>query len=273
MVGKRFKKIISHIIAWIVSLILLVPLYIIVVNSLKTRGEALNMSMAFPSVIQWENYTQVIEQGKVFITFFNSCLYAFFSIIVGTLLTAMASFVLSRRSGKGIKILYFFIVLGLTMPVNYVSLMKVMQTLHLLDTRLGICLIYTAMQVSFSVFLTCGFVQNIPRTLDEAAVLDGCSAPRLFFSVIFPLLTPVLVTVAVLNFMAAWNDFITATYMLKSSDCWPMTLAIYSFFGMYEKQWNLVSADIVLTSIPVVLVYLLGQKYIVSGMTAGAVKQ
>ena len=108
--------------------------------------------------------------------------------------------------------------------------------------------------------------------LDEAAIIDGCGPIRLFYSVILPLLAPVIVTAAVLNFVGIWNDFLLPLYYLNNSGYWPMTLAVYNFFGQFQQDWNLVSADIVLTVLPVLLIYLLGQRFIVSGLTAGAVK-
>jgi len=122
------------------------------------------------------------------------------------------------------------------------------------------------------VFLIYGFIGSIPRELDEAAIIDGCGPIRLFFSVILPLLTPVIVTVAVLNMLGTWNEFILPLYYLNSSANWPMTLAVYNFFGQYQSDWSLVSADILLTILPVVLIYLLGQRFILSGLTSGAVK-
>ena len=202
----------------------------------------------------------------------NSLIYSVGSVALCAILAAMASFVLSRRRSKASKNLYLFFVLGITMPINFVSLMKIMQVLHLYNTRGGIILLYAALQLPFTIFLTYGFINKIPREIDEAAVIDGCSPIRLFFSVIMPLLKPVLVTVMVLTFLNTWNEFILPLYFTGSTDKWPMTLAVYNFFGIYFKDWNLICADIVLTSMPVILVYFLGQKYIVSGMTSGAVK-
>jgi raffinose/stachyose/melibiose transport system permease protein len=116
------------------------------------------------------------------------------------------------------------------------------------------------------------FIESIPRELDEAAIIDGCSPLRLFTSVIYPLLTPVLVTAAVLNLIDFWNEFLLPLYYLNRTTHWPMTLAIYNFFGQYQSDWSLVSADIVLTILPVIIIYLVAQRFIFSGMTAGAVK-
>ena len=230
------------------------------------------MSLRLPDSIQLENFKVVIERGKLGITFLNSLTYSVFSVLLCTLTSAMAAFVLSRNRSKANKIIYFIIVLGMAMPINFIALMKVMQSLDIINKRIGIILLYAAIQTPFNVFLIYSFVGKIPREIDEAAIIDGCSPIQLFFSIIIPLIKPVLVTVMVLTFLNTWNEYILPLYFLGSSDKWPMTLAVYNFFGMYYRDWNLVCADIVLTSLPVVLVYLLGQKYIVSGMTAGAVK-
>jgi raffinose/stachyose/melibiose transport system permease protein len=158
------------------------------------------------------------------------------------------------------------------MPTNFVTLTRVMQLTNLINTRLGIILLYSAMQIPFSVFLIYAFVQTIPRELDEAAIIDGASPMRLFFYVIFPLLTPVLVTAAVLNILGIWNEFLLPLYYLNRSTNWPMTLAVYNFFGQFQSDWSLVSADVLLTILPVIVIYLLAQRFILSGMTGGAVK-
>lgn len=271
-VKKRLQAIGVNAIAWILSIILITPLVLIVINSLKSSQAAAEMSLRLPDAIQWENFTTVIERGKLGVTFLNSLTYSAFSVILCTLTSAMAAFVLSRNRNKWNKIIYFIIVLGMAMPINFIALMKVMQFFDIINKRVGIILLYAAIQTPFNVFLIYSFVGKIPREIDEAAIIDGCSPLQLFFSIIIPLIKPVLVTVMVLTFLNTWNEYILPLYFLGSSDKWPMTLAVYNFFGMYFRDWNLVCADIVLTSLPVVIVYLLGQKYIVSGMTAGAVK-
>ena len=272
MRSKRFGTIGVNIFAWILSLILITPLILILINSFKTSQAAAEMNLAFPEVFQFSNYLTVIEKGKLDVSFINSMIYSVFSVALCTLTASMSAYVLSRNRGKANRIIYFIIVLGITMPINFIALMKVMQVLQIVNTKIGSILLYTAIQTPFNVFLIYSFVGKIPRDIDEAATIDGCSPLRLYFSIIFPLLKPVLVTVMVLTFLNTWNEYVLPLYYLGSSANWPMTLAVYNFFGMYFKDWNLVCADIVLTSLPVIIVYLLGQKYIVSGMTAGAVK-
>ena len=266
------KSVGVNVLAWLLSLLLLAPLLLILFNSFKTSTAASEMNLALPASLEWSNYSVVIEKGKLGITFLNSLCYSVSSVLLCTLLSAMASYVLSRNRKKLHRFLYMFLVLGIAMPINFVTLMTVMQSVNLMNSRIGIILLYTATQVPFNVFLVHSFISKIPEDIDEAAIIDGASAPGMFVKIILPLLKPVLVTVMVLTFLNTWNEFVMPLYFLDSSDKWPMTLAVYNFFGMYFKDWNLVCADIVLTSAPVILVYLIGQKYIVSGMTAGAVK-
>lgn len=270
--ARLLKSVGVNILAWLLSLLLLTPLLLILLNSFKTSAAASEMNLALPASLEWSNYSVVIEKGKLGITFLNSLCYSVSSVLLCTLLSAMASYVLSRNRKKLHRFLYMFIVLGIAMPINFVTLMTVMQTVNLMNSRIGIVLLYTATQIPFNIFLIHSFVSKIPEDIDEAAIIDGASAPGMFVRIVLPLLKPVLVTVMVLTFLNTWNEFVMPLYFLDSSDKWPMTLAVYNFFGMYFKDWNLVCADIVLTSAPVILVYLLGQKYIVSGMTAGAVK-
>lgn len=261
-----------HVLIWIVSLIMLLPLLLILLNSFKTQGEAASMNFDWPSVWKVSNFAEVIEAGKLIQSFGNSVYYSVFSVVLGIILCSMAAFVLSRRKSKFNRFMYYFIVLGIAMPVNHIALIKVMQLLNLMNTGIGLGLLYTALQVPFSVFLIYGFVSSVPRELDEAAIIDGCGSVKMFYKVIFPLLLPVTVTVMLLNFLVSWNEFIFPLYYLNSSRLWPMTLAVYSFFGRYETAWNLVSANIVLTSLPVIIAYLFGQKYIVAGMVSGSIK-
>lgn len=270
---KTIQTVLRNLIAWLFSAICLIPVLLILVNSLKDKKSASTMDLKLPSLpIQWDNFITVIEKGKLLTSFMNSLIYSAGAVVLCVFFAALAAYVLSRNRTKLNDFLYMFLVLGITLPINYVALTKVLQFLHLNNTAIGIILLYTAMQLPFMTFLIHGFVAKVPVELDEAAVIDGCGPVKLFFLVIFPLLKPAVATATVLTFLNTWNEFVSPLYFLNRSEQWPMTLSVYNFFGMYFKDWNLVCADILLTSLPVLLVYLLGQRYIVSGMTAGAVK-
>ena len=262
----------AHIVAVGASLIMFLPVYLIVVNALKSRGEASTLNAALPTDLQWGNFAEVIDKGNLLVGFLNSLLYSSVSTVLATLAAAMAAFVLSRKRTRMNRFLYLFLIMGIALPINFFTLTSVMQATQLINTRLGMIFLYVSTQIPFSIFLIYGFIETIPRELDEAATVDGCGPMRLFFSVILPLLTPVLVTAGILNFLGVWSDFLFPLYYLNDSSNWPMTLAVYNFFGRFNTQWNLVSANILLNIIPVILVYLLGQRYILSGMTSGAVK-
>lgn len=262
----------NNLMAMFACLLVIIPAYLVVVNSFKDSAQARTMSAALPQSLNIENFVTVVERGKLAQTFVNSMLYATSSTIISVFLATMAAYTLSRNKTRLNRFVYFFFVMGIAMPLNFFTLTKVMQLTQLINTQMGIIILYAATQIPFNVFLIYGFVDAIPVELDEAAIIDGCGSFRLFFSIIFPLLAPVVVTAGVLNFVGIWNDFLLPLYYLNNSAYWPMTLAVYNFFGQYQQDWNLVSADIVLTVIPVLVIYLLGQRFILSGLTAGAVK-
>lgn len=272
MLSKRLKQAGPHLLAIFAGLIMVIPVYLIVVNSFKSKADSSSMSAALPAAWHLENFATVIRVGKLATSFINSVVYATGSTIIGTLFAAMAAFVLSRNRTRFNRFLYFFIIMGIALPANYFTLTKVMQITDLINTRVGMIILYAAGQIPFGVFLIYGFLDTIPRELDDAAIIDGCGPFQLFFQIIAPLLMPVLVTAAVLSFLGAWNNFIMPLYYLNKSTDWPMTLSVYNFFGRYQQNWNLVSADILMTILPVIVVYFAAQRYILSGMTIGAVK-
>jgi raffinose/stachyose/melibiose transport system permease protein len=256
----------------VLTLVILAPFVIILSNSFKTKVDALQMGIIPTSHPVWSNYATVIERGNILVSFLNSVLYTA-AATAGTLfVTSMAAYVLSRRESRLSRFIYLFIVFGIMLPTNFVALIKVMQSMHLLNSRAGLILYYIASNVAFGTFIIHGFVSTVPRAMDESAAIDGAGPLLIFSAVILPLLQPILVTTAVLCGMGVWNDFINPLYLLNSTSAWPMTLSVYGFFGRFQQEWNLVFADIVMTCIPILAIYLVGQRYIVSGLTAGAVK-
>ena len=215
---KIILTILKNILAWIFSLIMLIPLLLIVINAFKPDSEALTLSLTLPKIWEFSNFAVVIEKGKLGTSFLNSLLYAGCATVITVILASMAAYVLARRRGKADNRLYMYMVLGIVIPINYVSLMKVMQVTQLNDTRLGIILLYVAMQLPFSVFLLYGFVSKVPVDLDEAAVLDGCGPWRLFFNIVMPMMKSSMVTAAVLCFLNTWNASVFPEFFRKMAD-------------------------------------------------------
>lgn len=270
--SSKITSIILNIAAMTGSFIVIIPIYVLVINSVKNSSESNSMSIALPSEFHFENFYTVINKGKLLSSFFNSTIYSAFSVVLIVICVLFAAFVISRNTSGLNKIVYYFIIAGIAMPINNVTLMKVLQILKLMNTRPGVILIYAATNIPLSLFLAYGFIGTIPRELDEAALLEGCTPFKMFTNIILPLLKPVASTLIVLNTMSVWNDFMMPLYYLNTSKKWPMTLAVYNFYGIFENSWNLVCADIVLTILPVLIVFIAGQKYITGGISAGAVK-
>ena len=270
--NKFVQILLKNILAWIASLLVIIPALLVLFNAFKGDGETINMNLELPKQWLFSNFTTVIEKGKLLRSFINSMLYAGAGTVLTLFFGSMAAYVFSRRRSKGMAALYIYVVLGMVIPINYVTLTKTMITLHLTNTSPGIILLYMAMQTPFTVFLIYGFVSKIPVELDEAAILDGCTPIQLYVKIILPMLKSAIITAGVLCFLNCWNEFMMPLYFLHSSEKWPMTLAIYNFFGQFEMKWNLICADVILTCAPVMILYLLCQKYIVGGQTAGAVK-
>ena len=270
--NKFIQIFLKNILAWLASLLVIIPLLLVIFNAFKADGETINMDLNLPKHWIVANFFTVIEKGKLIRSFFNSLLYAGVGTLVTIFFGSMAAYVFSRRRSNLMSAIYMYMVLGMVIPINYVTLTKTMINLNLTNTKPGIILLYMALQTPFSIFLIYGFVSKIPVELDEAAIIDGCSPLELYLKVIFPMLKSAVITAGVLCFLNCWNEFMMPLYFLHSSEKWPMTLAIYNFFGQYEMKWNLICADVILTCAPVLIIYLICQKYIVGGQTAGAVK-
>lgn len=265
-------QIIKEIFVWILSLTILIPVYLIIINSLKTSSEANEMSFKLPHTFQWTNYVEAFQNGNLVHSFFNSLLMASVSAVISILVTAMAAFILVRNKDKWNKLIYNYFFIGLVAPLNYIATIKVLQTVHLQNSYTGIILIFATLGIPFAMFLYYGFIGSVPRELDEAAIIDGCGLGRLFFQVVFPLLKPVTITGFILNFLGAWNDFVTPLYLLNSQEKLGMINSIYNYFGFHFNEWNMIFTIIVLTVLPVLILYILGQRYIISGMVSGSVK-
>jgi raffinose/stachyose/melibiose transport system permease protein len=257
---------------WLCSLIVLYPLAMVVVTSFKTYGEANFLSINLPQHFMFENYVKVFNEGKIWQSFLNSTFITVFSVVIVVLLSAMLSYILMRRPTKLNNLIHKVLTFGIIAPFAALPTIQLLKAMNIYGSQISLVFVYAALFMPFSSILYCSFISTVPVEIDEAAVLDGCSGFNLFFRIVSPLLLPVTVTVAMLNFMWVWNDFQYPLYLLNSSTKWTLPLSVYSFFGTYNRSWHLVCADMVMVSLPVVIIYMFAQKYIVSGMTAGAVK-
>ena len=256
----------------LLSAIVLVPFYFVIVNSFKTSADAAQLSLGLPQVYRIvDNYRDVFVQGYILTAFKNSVLVTGFSNLMILVFAAMGAFIIQRRNDKLTRFAWSFILMGLIMPPSMVTTTLLIKYLGLTPLP-GVTFVFTAIQIPLAVFIYRSFYRSIPRELDEAAILDGCGLGRLYFQIIFPLIKPVTMTVFVLSFMEVWNNFSVSLYFLSSVKNYTMPITVYFFFGQYSSSWNLVFADVVLVALPIIIVYIFAQRFIISGMVEGSVK-
>lgn len=272
MRAQKSVNIVLTAVLWLCSIAVLYPLLMVVLTSLKTKGEANMLSIAPPAAPVWQNYADVWHKGRIGMSLLNSVVITCGSVLLIILFAAALSFVLVRRRNKFTRFVSRFLTFGIIAPFAAMPTVRLLQTVGLYGTRISLILVYSAMYIPFSTMLYSSFIKGIPVELDESAALDGCTGFSLFGRIILPLLKPVTATTGILNFMWVWNDFQTPIYLLNASDKWTLPVSVYNFFGTFNRDWSLVCADMVLVSLPVILLYIFAQKWVISGMTSGAVK-
>lgn len=253
----------------------LVPFYFIIVNSMKTSADAAKLSIAWPTEFRiWDNFLEVIQARDymVLTAFFNSTVITVVSIILLIIVGSMAAFVLHRRISKLSRSLSGLFLAGLMIPPAVVPTIWVLEQFNIFKTFTGIILVEVAIQIPFTILLYTGFIAAIPKEIDEAAIIDGCGGGKLFFRIIFPMLKPVHSTVIILNAVTIFNDFVHPLYFFPGSENATVQLTLYNFMSMYNTDWNLLFANVLLITIPPFILFLFFSEKIVSGMAAGAVK-
>ena len=256
------------------ALIYLAPLYIAVVNSVKPYSEIIKSPLSLPMQFTLQNFVEAYESSNMLQLYSNSILITVSSVSLLILLTSMAAYILARRKGKFYQMLYVFSLAGIMIPpvVTLIPSIKTLSALHLLYTMPGLLLFYAGTYFSTTIFLYVGFIKTIPASLDESAYIDGASPITTFFRIIFPLVKPCTATAVIFLGMWIWNDFLNPMYILGFRGGKTITTGIYNAIGAYTSMWNLVFANVLLASLPIVLLYLFMQKLFMQGLTAGAVK-
>lgn len=254
------------------AMVVLIPFLIILVNSFKGIREAALFQLTLPSEWVFTNYATVFRQANVLRGFKNSFLLSGSVVFFVNLLASMAAFIIQRRESKATRWSYYTFIVGLIMPVSIVPTIKLLMDLRLHGTYLGIILYYTGVMLPFAIFLLTGFMKSIPRELDEAAIIEGAGPWRLYAHIILPLLKPALITVTIIVTISVWNDFFGPFYLITDSRKWTIVLQIFSFVTLYSTHWGVVFAFMVIVVSPVLIIYLLLQRYIIEGLVAGSLK-
>jgi raffinose/stachyose/melibiose transport system permease protein len=257
------------------ALIWALPFIFMALTSVKSQADVTNSSIwALPAQWQWSNFTDAVDVGSLWVTGGNSLLISLVKVPVGLVLAAAAAFALARlrfRFHKGVLCLF---AIGSMVPiqVGLGPLFNTMLSLDLLDNRWGILLPYLAFGIPYQVFMLYGFFRAIPEELEESARIDGASTFRIFWQICLPLAKPALAALFILDFVATWNEYAIATTLLQSQDNWTIPLAVQSFSTQHGTDYGQLNAFIIMSAVPVLIVYLMFQRYFVQGAFAGAVK-
>lgn len=258
----------------LMALLFLVPFYFLFVNSIKTYGDLLKHTAALPQAVEWGNYGKAWKTINFPSAFGNSLIVTVFSNLLLALISATTAYQMVRRNTRFNRLLFAMFVAAMVIPFQsiMIPLVKVVSTLGISNSLYGLIICYLGFGVPLSVFLFHGFTKSIPLEIEEAATVDGASPYGVFFRVVFPLMKPMFVTVIILNTLWIWNDYLLPSLILSSESLRTIPIATFALFGQYTKRWDLALPALVLGILPIIIFFLLMQKYIIEGVTAGAVK-
>lgn len=256
------------------AIINIIPLFWMVVNSFKNEQEYALSPFSLPEALHVSNYAEAWKVANMNVYFLNSLFVTFASLIVTVFLGALASYFLSRFQFKLRSFTYGVFLLGMLVPIHatLIPIFLIMQKLHLLDTHLSLILPYTAFHLSLTIIILEGFMRGFPKDLEESGVMDGAGIFRIFWSIILPITRPAMATVIILNFIYNWNEYLFALVLISSSELKTLPLGLANFVGIETASLTLQMAALTMALIPIIIFYLLLQKQLVTGMTAGAVK-
>ncbi|KJD45184.1 carbohydrate ABC transporter permease [Paenibacillus terrae] len=265
---------VTELVMILVALIFLVPFYFLFVNSVKSFGDLLTDSAAWPQTFVWSNYARAWSITRFPEALWNSLVVTVVSNLSLALISSMAAYRMVRHPTRYNRVLFTLFVAAMVIPFQSVMipLVKVVSTLGLMNSIGGLVICYLGFGAPMSIFLFHGFVKGVPVEVEEAATVDGCTPYGVFFRIVYPLMLPMMVTVIILNTLWIWNDYLLPSLVLQKAELRTIPIATYAFFGQYTKQWDLALPALVLGILPVIIFFLAMQKYIIQGIMAGSVK-
>ncbi|WP_130859331.1 carbohydrate ABC transporter permease [Gracilibacillus phocaeensis] len=271
--SKRKKTILS-ILAIIIALLHLVPFYILITTALKARGD-FSSKWSIPTEINWPNFREAWEQATLGTALLNTSIITFFAALLLIVFGSMAAYPLARRQTKLNKFMYVFFISIMVIPplAALVPLYQLVVDIGLMNTRTVAVLNNVASFLPLTIFLYAGFIRStIPKSLEEAARIDGANTVGIFFRIVFPLLKPITASILIISCVYIWNDYQFAIFFLQDASVQTMTVSLSGFFGENTNNLNLVAAAAIIAMLPMVILFLLLQKYFIKGLAAGSVK-
>ena len=273
--SERRKKVFVYIALIFWALIDLFPVYWMFTFSLKSNEEIFGENVVgLPNNWLWENYVQAFKTGNMPVYFKNSIIVAVFTIIIVLFVALMATYALTRLVWKGKKRMNKFFMLGLTIPIHasIVPIYVTLSRLHMLNTYLALIVPYAAFALAMGILISTGFMNELPRELDEAACIDGCGVWGIFFKIICPLMRPAVSTIGIYTFLQCWNELMFANVFISKSAYKTLPVGIQALSGQYTTNWGPIGAALVMATFPTLLVYIFLSRKIQESFIAGAVK-
>jgi len=270
----KVKKTPLYIMLSLFGVVALFPLIWMFYTSFKSNADISLNKFSLPTTLHFENYANAWKTAKIGVYFLNSVFVSTTSILITILIGASAAFILSKFEFKLRKFIYTLFMIGMLIPLQsvLVPLFIQMRSLKLLDNEWSLILSYTAFGLPVTIFVLESFIRSFPDSIIEAAIMDGSSITRVFFNIIIPMTRPAIATITILNFLNNWKEFSFALIFITDDSKKTLPLGLYNFLGAYTSDYAGLMAALVISSIPVVLIYLILQEQIINGMTAGAVK-
>lgn len=267
-------RIVLELVMIVLALLFLFPLYITFVNGFKTYNEVVTSTVALPKAAQFQNFAVVWRQIRFPGVFMNSLIITVVSVGGILLISSGAAYQLVRRPGIVSNVIFMMILSSLIIPFQtlMVPLVKVARDFGLIDSIYGIIVMYWGFGLPMAVFLYHGFIKSVPRELEEAAQIDGSGVFGVYFRILLPLLKPITSTIAILHSLWIWNDFLLPLIVLSSKRNQTIPLASSVYFGQYTNEWHLGMAALSMAIVPIIIFFLFMQRYIIAGITSGAVK-
>jgi raffinose/stachyose/melibiose transport system permease protein len=267
----KSKVVIFYVALILATLLWLAPVFTLILTALKDAGDfAVNGAFSLPKFIRWANFSEAWETG---VKNWNSVIVTGFKVPIGIILVSMAAFALTHMHFKWADRVFTYILIGLIVPMQMtlVPLTLLMNALNLIDTLTGLTILYIGFGVPFGVLVMRGFFRTVPVAIIEAARIDGCSWFKIFYRIALPLALPAVVSLCILDGVATWNEFILAQIFLRSDELRTLPLGLVQFSTQFSTQYDELAAAVLISVVPIVLVFLFFQRYFVAGM-GGAVK-
>lgn len=271
--GQSAAKKIIFAVGLFLSVSYVLPFLLVFVNAFKPKPEILANPLAWPQVVTWDNFTQAMEKMNFFMSLTNSIIITVISVSALILVSSMLAYYLARTKTKFSKVTFLMLVASMIVPFQalMIPFSAIFAPFVSLNNRAALIFFYVGFGVALSTFLYHGFISNIPLELDEAGAMDGASDFTIFWRIIFPMLKPVTATVAIVNSLWIWNDFLLPRLVL-TPETQTLPLSTYLFYGQYSTEYGQAMAGLLLAVLPIIVFYLVLQKQFISGISSGAVK-